>query len=636
MRTHGLILFLALICLSGGVSAQVPGDVIHAGFLDHDTFRWGSTPNADSYNVYRGDPSLLAAGIPAKCHGFQIGGITFLTPAVPEPGNGFFYLVTGVSDVDGEGPPGDDTDSNTRPLLGRCAGVMRNHVLNRIGYGWNEWTRDRVETLGLAGYIQEQLDPATIDESANTDLNDPLLDHIPPEDIHNLIALQILRGVYSHRQLEQQATSFWANHFSTFFIKVDAFMRELFPTCDSPGVPVQCDEHFPARAKIEAANFQYKETETFRNLGFYGNFRQILEASALSPAMLIYLDAVLSTAGDPNENYPREVMELSAMGVDAGYTQADVEELSRAITGWNICKKAIADLDDPLAPCIANYWQSFPPGQFVADFDPAEHDCTEKTLFAGTPEEATIPDTCNDPALGVNDLYLALDAIVAHPATPKFIVGKILKRFVVENPDQAMIDAVVGEWNDDTNLHGIGDLGAVLGAALSLPQFLDPDRVADKAKTPMEHVVSAIRATGGVTDGFTEVFFFLAATAHQVYLNAAPTGWAEAGFEWINTNNMLDRQNLGHELLTGGDPDFSGRPLSLLLDNGVDIGPGNAEAIVDFFSDVLFGGALTPAERQAAIDYLNTDESGVPTPYDNDRIRETVGVMLGYPQFEEQ
>ena len=139
-----------------------------------------------------------------------------------------------------------------------------------------------------------------------------------------------------------------------------------------------------------------------------------------------------------------------------------------------------------------------------------------------------------------------------------------------------------------------------------------------------------------MTDGFTEVFFFLVATAHQVYLNAAPTGWAEAGFEWINTNNMLDRQNLGHELLTGGDPNFSGRPLSMLVDNGISIGPGNAEAIVDFFSDVLFGGALTPAERQAAIDYLNTDELGVPTPYDNDRIRETVGVMLGYPQFEEQ
>ena len=84
-RTHGLVLFLALACPAGGVAAQVPDETPQAGFLDHDTFRWGSTVNADSYNVYRGDLSLLAA-VPAKCHGFQIGSITFSTPAVPETG----------------------------------------------------------------------------------------------------------------------------------------------------------------------------------------------------------------------------------------------------------------------------------------------------------------------------------------------------------------------------------------------------------------------------------------------------------------------------------------------------------------------------------------------------------------------
>ncbi len=630
------ILFLVLACLAGGVLAQVPVEVPHAGFLDHDTMRWSHLADADHFNVYRGDLSLVQAGIPGRCHAFEVPGPTFTTLAAPQPGHGFLYLVTGVSDIDGEGTPGDDSDGNPRPLLGSCAGVMRNHVLNRLGYGWDEWTRDRVETLGVAGYIQEQLDPATIDESDNTELNDLLVTQIPPEDINNLIALQVIRGVYARRQLEQQATSFWANHFNTFFIKVDAFMREFFPMCDSPGVPPQCDDFFPSRAKQEAAAMQYRETETFRGLGFYGSFRQILEASALSPAMLIYLDSVLSTAGNPNENYPREIMELFALGVNGGYTQTDVEELARTITGWSICKKAVADVGDPQAPCIANYWEDLPAGLWVADFDPALHDCTEKTLFGGTPQEVTIPDTCADIAQGENNLYLALDAIVAHPSAAKFIVGKILERFVIENPDQATVDAVVAEWNNAGNPNGVGDLGAVMGAALSLPEFLDPDRIKGKAKTPMEHVISAIRATRGTTNGFTRVYAFLQATAHQVYLNPAPTGWAEAGFEWINTNNMLDRQNLGHELLTAGDPNFSGRPIAMLVDHGVDIGPGNAEAIVDFFSDILFGGALTPAERQAAIDYLNTDDLGLPAPYDNDRIRETVGVMLGYPQFEEQ
>ena len=78
-RTRWLIFFLSLACLAGRVAAQVPDEVIHAGFLDHDTLRWGVTANADSYNVYRGDLSLLPA-IPAKCHSFQVEGITFSTP----------------------------------------------------------------------------------------------------------------------------------------------------------------------------------------------------------------------------------------------------------------------------------------------------------------------------------------------------------------------------------------------------------------------------------------------------------------------------------------------------------------------------------------------------------------------------
>ena len=401
-------------------------------------------------------------------------------------------------------------------------------------------------------------------------------------------------------------------------------------------MPPQCDEFFPNRAQLEASILQYDETEDFRNLAFAGNFRQMVEASALSPAMIIYLDSVQSVAGSPNENYPRELLELYTLGVDNGYTQADIEELSRAITGWSFCKKALADLDDPLAPCIANYWQQLPLGEFAAHFDPGLHDCTEKTLFAGTPEELTIPDTCADPPQGVNDLHLALDSIVAHPGTAEYISFKILERFVTENPDQATIDALIAAWNDPANPNGIGDIQAVLGAALALPEFLDPDRVGSKIKTPMEHVISSLRAVRGQTDGATKVITFLASTSHRVYFNPAPTGWAEAGFNWINTNNMLDRQNFAYELVTSDDPDFSGRTLSVLLDNGVAVGPGNAEAIVDFYSDVLFGQALTPAERQAAIDYLNTDDAGVPSPYDFDRIRGIVGAMIGFPHFEEQ
>jgi hypothetical protein len=624
------------IPLAGTLLAQTPDEVQGVGFASREWLTWSPAALAEVYHVYRGRVAGLGAGIPARCHGYEIAGTSFATPAAPDLGEAFFYLVTGESLAGAEGTPGADSKQVERALLGRCRPAMHAHLQNRLGYGWSEWTRDRIRTLGIAGYVEEQLDPETIDESSNTDLNARLSALTPPEHVVDLIGSQVVRGTYSRRQLEQQAASFWANHFNTFWLKVEMFLRDWFPACQSPGVPPQCDPFFSQQAQLLASTLLGREIARFRHLAFYGTFRQMVEASALSPAMIIYLDSVLSVAGNPNENYPRELLELYTMGVDGGYTQTDVEELSRVITGWSFCKKATADLADPLAPCIENYWEPLPAGEFVADFEPALHDCTAKTLFAGTPQEFTIPDTCGDPAQGVNDLFLALDGIVAHPGTARFISKKILEQFVTEAPSEAMIATLVTAWNDPGNPRGVGDMRAVLEAALGLPEFLDPDRTRSKIKTPLEHLISALRATRGQTNGITAVNAFLAATAHQVHLNPTPTGWDEAGFNWINTNNMLDRQNVGYELVMSTNPDFSGRPLTLLVANGVDTAPGNAEAIVDFFAEALFGGALTPAERQAAIDYLNTDDLGVPSPYDSDRIRQVVSLMLGYPQFEEQ
>jgi hypothetical protein len=171
---------------------------------------------------------------------------------------------------------------------------------------------------------------------------------------------------------------------------------------------------------------------------------------------------------------------------------------------------------------------------------------------------------------------------------------------------------------------------------LTLDAFLDPDGVRTKIKTPLEHMASAIRATRGRTDGLTAVINFLASTEHVPHYNPVPTGWPEDGESWINTNAVLDRQNFGFSLLESTHPLFGADPIALLNANGVSTGPGNGEAIVDFFIDVFFGGSLTPAERQSAIRFLNTDDSGLPSPYDELRIRDTAALLLGYPHFQEQ
>ena len=230
-RTDRLfLLILTLACAAAGASsAQIPDEVPGAGFTDPTTLGWSPAADADFYNVYRGDLALLSKGVPGRCHGFQLGGLSFDTPATPEQGAGYFYLLTGESASGGEGSPGDDSDGFRRALLGSCSAVMRNHVQDRTGYGWDEWTRDRISTLGLAGYLQEQLNPATIDETDNDRLNDRLPLLTPPENIADLIAQQIVRGVYARRQLEQQAASFWSNHFNTFNLKVEMHLREWFP-----------------------------------------------------------------------------------------------------------------------------------------------------------------------------------------------------------------------------------------------------------------------------------------------------------------------------------------------------------------------------------------------------------------------
>ena len=182
------------------------------------------------------------------------------------------------------------------------------------------------------------------------------------------------------------------------------------------------------------------------------------------------------------------------------------------------------------------------------------------------------------------------------------------------------------------------ELREVLRAVLSQARLRDPDAVGNKIKTPFEHVASAMRAVRGKTDGLTVYRGYLQRLQEQFHVNAVPTGYPESGGDWIDTNNLLDRQNFGYDMSTRTAATLGADVIGLLNANGVSTVavPNNSSAIVDFYAGVLYGGALTTAERQAAIDYLNTDDNGVVSNYTDSRIRETVGFMLGYAQFLEQ
>src|SRR5262245_12297379 len=219
-RVSAAVLFSAtaiagLLAGGGSASAAPPGEVTGVLISTASQITWSPTAGANDYNVYRGLVSWLRSGNGAECHGDEIAATSFTTASSPPLGQGFFYLVTAESTVEGEGTAGTGSGNLPRPLRGTCDRVMRHHLLDRLGFGSDEWTRGRIAALGFQGYLDEQLDPAAIDEATNTELQTRRAPLLPPDNLNELQAIDIVEAVYARRQLEEQVTLFWVNHFNT-------------------------------------------------------------------------------------------------------------------------------------------------------------------------------------------------------------------------------------------------------------------------------------------------------------------------------------------------------------------------------------------------------------------------------------
>lgn len=623
-RIHGIWIVLGLA--SAAAVAQVPGEVGGVRMDDPATLAWDAVAGATEYTVYEGPFSWLRHGYLLHCDGDNVAETAYEPRMDPGPGEGVFYLVT-ATNGSGTGTPGQDGAGHDRWLGGTCAGVQERAILGRAGFGGDEWSRDRIATLGIQGYVDEQLDPQTIDESTNTELHDRLVGIEPPQTVANMMAVDIVHAVYARRQLEQNLALFWSNHFNTEYLESYRFLNVYRDT--------------PEIRRAEAISWHHAELEAFRARALDGNFREILEDSATSRAMIVYLDTDNNVAGAPNENFARELLELHTMGVDGEYTHHEINEMARVMTGWDVCKKDPPGYDNVHATCIDDALigtPEEPEGRWESKFRRTEHDCGQKMLFHGTAHETVIADSCAFPIGGAADITLALDVIAAHPSTSWFISTKLLQHFVTDHPTDAMIQSVVDVWNDGTNPHGIGDLREVTRAVLdvAIAETADAIRRNGKIKDPFEHVVSGIRAVRGRTNGSTKVRSYLVRMKHRYHENPIPTGYAERGDAWIDTNGVLERQNYGMELGELTWSSFGSDIINLLQDHGISTSAGNEDAIVDFLIEILFGGVQTSEGRAAAIEYLTTDETGQPSGYDNAKIRQVTGFMLGYPEFLEQ
>ncbi len=276
----------------------------------------------------------------------------------------------------------------------------------------------------------------------------------------------VLRAVYSPWQLREQMTWFWMNHFSVF----------------------------AGKAEMRVYLADYEEQAIRPNA--LGRWRDLLGATARHPAMLRYLDNAQNRAGYLNENYARELMELHTLGVDGGYTQKDVQELARVLTGF---------------------------GLFA--FSHAWHDDGPKMLL-GAPIRAR----------GERELDEALDRLASHPSTARFVSRKLAVFFCADEPPPALVERMAAEWARTD-----GEIAKVLQVVFASPEF--KDSLGRKFKDPVHYVYSAVRIAydGQPMPEPGRVLFWLGRLGEPLYLRQTPDGYPAVSSDWSSAGQMAVR-----------------------------------------------------------------------------------------------
>jgi uncharacterized protein (DUF1800 family) len=394
------------------------------------------------------------------------------------------------------------------------------HALNRLSFGPRPGDVERVRQMGLATWIERQLDPRSLDDSALAarlpappELNAGSPQEMRREARRSIVTLaqaRLIRATYSERQLEELLVDFWFNHFNVFAGK--------------------------GRTAIYLADY---ERDAIRPHVF-GRFRDMLGATARHPAMLFYLDNWTSV--DPetaqrvpqgangqgrrrglNENYARELLELHTLGVDNGYTQQDVVEVARAFTGWTI------------APERQNQPRR---ARAVADengflFTPALHDRRVKTVLGRTLAANR----------GIEDGEQVLDLVAAHPSTARHIAIKLARRFVSDDPPASLVDRAAARFTATG-----GDLREVVRTIVTSDEFFAESARNVKVKTPLDFVVGAVRASGSSTANPVAMQRALQQLGMPLYLCQPPTGYDDSADAWVAPAALVTRINLARQL----------------------------------------------------------------------------------------
>ncbi|MBI3649474.1 MAG: DUF1800 domain-containing protein [Acidobacteria bacterium] len=395
---------------------------------------------------------------------------------------------------------------------------------------------------------------------------------------------KIVRAAYSERQLQEVMTDFWFNHFNVFWAKngVKSTATDYEMNAIRPNTFGKFKDLLLATAKSSAMmqyldNFQSSSpTASFaarrgngnggrfqgRGFGQAGRNRQLTEEQ--QKRLEAFQQQNAKRKPGINENYARELMELHTMGVDGGYTQKDVQEVARCFTGWTI--------ERPI-PGVGGKKGA---GEFI--FRAAMHDDGEKVVLG-----QKIPA-----GGGIHDGERVIEILAKNPATVKFISTKLVRRFVNDNPPQALVDKVSSVY-----LKTDGDIREMLKTIFTAAEFYAPENYRAKIKSPFELAVSALRAMNGDTANPRQVAQFIAKMGQPLYLYQPPTGYPDRADQWVNTGALLERLNFGLAL-------SSNKILGATIDPKIFVGnvdAKNQQQLLDKAIAMLLNGEVSTQTR---------------------------------------
>jgi uncharacterized protein (DUF1800 family) len=418
--------------------------------------------------------------------------------------------------------------------------------------------------LAMPGPLRQQILPL-----AATDIRRKIMMLQAPQQVvmFDLLEAKMLRAVYSNRQLAEELDDFWFNHFNIYHDKgADRF---LIPSFEREAIQPHV----------------------------LGRFRDLLEATAKSPAMLFYLDNFESVRPDLdakapqnkvkrglNENYARELMELHTLGVNGGYTQKDVIEVARCFTGWGI-----------QAPQKG--------GDFF--FNDKVHDKGEKVVLGHV-----IPA-----GGGIEDGDKVLDILASNPATAKFISRELAQRFVSDTPPQPLVDRMA-----QTFLTKHGDIREVMRIMLASKEFWSEGAYRAKVKTPFDMVVSAVRALDANIDNAFGLANQVGNLGEPLYRKQEPTGYSNMNAEWVSSSALLARMNFALSLAQNKIPGVT-----------VDTARFGQDGAAEIAQSLLLRD-VSPQTRATIENALKEQQAKTPGPVP----ALVAGLVLGSPDFQKR